>query len=393
MDGVPLRVAEDERMVDFTPEVMRDVVAMFVQPWHDSLQDPSESQAQVLAGLLEGYSCTEYGRSRSAGSVQGIEQYRAEFPITDYDGYWPLIREAMATGCSPLLYEDVLAWAITRGTTQTESKFVPMTATDVRMRLCAGRALMNYVLRTDKLDILQGANLNLNFPSVIGTIQVGARHLDYGYSSGVYLKHTTSSLIRSIPTQQEIDALGGGKTIADWERRFELAYQLARDHTITFVGGVAPTAIAFARYLYQAHKVYPKDLWQVKVMTLGSVPGINLKYVPRLRAMYGPVDILEIYGATEGMFGQQLDEKRAWVPNYDLFLFEVETRRGIKLLDEMRPGETGSLVVSTPVLPRYRIGDLVKSYGRPYYRCIGRDRSSTYLCHWWDAVVAWDFGL
>ena len=41
------------------------------------------------------------------------------------------------------------------------------------------------------------------------------------------------------------------------------------------------------------------------------------------------------------------------MPNYDLFFFEVETRTGIKMLHEMRPDEMGSLVVSTPILPRY----------------------------------------
>ena len=45
---------------------------------------------------------------------------------------------------------------------------------------------------------------------------------------------------------------------------------------------------------------------------------------------------------TEGMFGQQRDEQRAWVPNYDLFFFEVRTRSGVKMLHEMRPGEMGS---------------------------------------------------
>jgi hypothetical protein len=85
--------------------------------------------------------------------------------------------------------------------------------------------------------------------------------------------------------------------------------------------------------------------------------------------MYGPVAIREIYEATEGMFGQQRDDRRAWVPNYDLFFFEVLTRSGIKMLHEMRPGETGSLVVSTPIL----------ALKPPYFRCIGRDRQARIL--------------
>jgi len=374
-----------------TPEAMKDVLTMFLQPWREALEDPAGTQERVLRQLLEGYAQTEYGAQRGAAGVTTVEEYRRAFPTITYEGYLPLVQQAMESGRGPLLYEDPLAWAITRGTTKGEPKFVPMTPTDMRMRASAGRALMNYVLRAGKFEVLQGANVNLNFPSVVGTLQAGDEELEYGYSSGIYLKHTTSSLIRSIPTQQEIDALGGGKTIADWERRFELAYQKGKGENITFVGGVAPTTVAFGRYLRQAHRVYPKDLWQIQVMTLGSVAGINTKYAPTLRAMYGPVEVVEIYGATEGMFGQQLDENRAWAPNYDLFFFEVETRTGVKMLHEMRPGEMGSLVVSTPIFPRYKIGDLIRAFRPPYFRCIGRDRLATRLRYWWDALVMWEF--
>jgi len=207
------------------------------------------------------------------------------------------------------------------------------------------------------------------------------------------LKHVSASTpIRSVPTQDEIDALGGGKTIRDWEARFELAYQKCKDQNVTLMGGVSPTAIRFARYLRRAHGVYPKDLWKVQIMTLGSEPGINTRREPALRALYGRVAIREIYGATEGMLGQQRDERRAWVPNYDLFFMEVQTRSGIKMMHEMRPGEMGSLIVSTPVLPRYRIGDLIRAFRPPYFRCIGRERWWTPLRYAWDEFITLNLG-
>ncbi len=104
---------------------------------------------------------------------------------------------------------------------------------------------------------------------------------------------------------------------------------------MTLVGGVAPTALQFGRYLNRRYHTYPKKLWNVIVMTLGSIPGINTRLAEPLLALYGDAAIREIYGSTEGMFRQQLDEKRAWSPNYDLFFFEVETRAGIKALHEM----------------------------------------------------------
>jgi hypothetical protein len=365
----------------------------FLRPWHEAVADPKSAQEAVLARLLDGYARTRYGAEHGAGEVGTIDEYRAAFPVVTYEEFKPLIERTMAGEEDLLLCEPAIGWAITRGTTKGESKFVPMTPTDLKMRVSAGRAVMNYIARTGQLDTLQGVNLNLNFPSVVGKIRMGDRELEYGYSSGIYLKHTTAAMpLRSIPAQEEIDSLGGGKTIEDWERRFELAYHRCKEESVTIVGGVAPTAVDFGRYLHHKHGVYPKDLWQVRIMTLGSVPGINTKYRPLLRALYGPVDIAEIYGTTEGMFGQQRDEKRAWVPNYDLFFFEVETGDGLKMMHEMRPGERGSLVVSTPILPRYKIGDLIKAFQPPYFRCIGRDTLLARLRYWWDQLVTMDLG-
>jgi len=372
---------------------IRETLKGFVQPWYQALSDPAAAQQGVLKRLLQGYARTRYGQEHGADAIRSIEEYRRAFPVVTYEDLEPLIQRTMAGETDLLLYEPPVGWAITRGTTRGESKFIPMTPTDLRMRVSAGRAVINYVLRTGRFDVFRGVNLNLNFPSIVGKVRVGDREVEYGYSSGIYVKYvSTGTPVRSLPTQEEIDALGGGKTISDWERRFDLAYERCKDENVTLVGGVAPTAIQFGRYLHKVYKVYPKDLWQVRIMTLGSVPGINTKYAPALRAMYGPVDIAEIYGATEGMFGQQRDERRAWVPNYDLFFFEVETKRGLIMLHEMRPGELGSLVVSTPILPRYKIGDLILAFNAPYFRCIGRDEPFTVLRYFWDCLMSLDFG-
>ena len=62
--------------------------------------------------------------------------------------------------------------------------------------------------------------------------------------------------------------MGGGKTIRDWENRFVLAYQKCKGENVTLVGGVAPTATRFARYLLRKHKVFREDLWQTQIVTL-----------------------------------------------------------------------------------------------------------------------------
>lgn len=376
-----------------TPPDPKAMLTAFLQPWHEAIRDPARAQEAILQRFLQIYAQTEYGRRRGAAQVGTVADYRRAFPIMTYEDYRPLIQRVMGGEVGLLLNEPPVGWAITRGTTKGESKFIPMTATDLAMRVSAGRAMLNYVATSGRYDLFQGVNLNLNFPSVVGTVRVGEREVEYGYSSGIYTRFvSTRTPIRSVPTQEEIDALGGGKTARDWEARFELAYEKCQGQNVTLVGGVAPTAVRFAQYLHRTHRVYPKDLWKVQVMTLGSVPGINTRYAPALRALYGPVAIREIYGATEGMFGQQMDERRAWVPNYDLFFFEARTRRGLVLLHEMRPGELGSLVVSTPILARYEIGDAILALRPPYFRCIGRTQWWTPLRYAWDELTTLNLG-
>jgi hypothetical protein len=373
---------------------MGGMVQGLLQPWQEAVSDPAKAQEETLHRFLKIYAETEYGQQHGAAQVDTIEDYRRAFPVGTYDDHFKrLIQQVMEGRVNLLLNEEPVGWAITRGTTKDESKFIPMTRTDLMMRISAGRAMMNYVADNDRYDLFEGVNLNLNFPSVVGTVRVGDREVEYGYSSGIYAKFVSAfTMIESVPAQEDIDALGGGRTIRDWEARFELAYEKCKDENVTLVGGVAPTTIKFAQYLHRAHRVYPKNLWKPHIVTLGSVPGINTRYEPALRALYGSVVIREIYGATEGMFGQQRDEKRAWVPNYDLFFFEVETRSGVKMLHEMHPGEMGGLVVSTPTLPRYKIGDLILAFEAPYFRCIGRDKWWTPLRYAWDEFITLNLG-
>jgi hypothetical protein len=373
------------------PQEQANRLGQFLQPWHRSIDEPEASQKKVLGSLLEHYRQTYYGSMHIAHQIDTIEDYHRAFPVSTYEDYKPFIRRIMAGEVNLLLSEPPIGWAITRGTTKSESKFIPLTSTDLEMRVSAGRAVMEYVLNSGRFEILQGINLNLNFPSVVGKVRTGEQEIEYGYSSGIYLKHVSASTpIRSVPSQDQIDALGGGKTIKDWEARFDLAYKKCKTENVTLVGGVAPTAVGFGRFLRQKYGKYPKDLWDVKLMTLGSVPGINTRLKPALKAMYGRAEIREIYGTTEGMFGQQRDPARAWVPNYDLFFFEVQTRSGIKMLHEMRPGEMGSLIASTPILPRYKIGDLIRAFRPPYFRCIGRDHWYTPLVYAWGEVTSFN---
>jgi hypothetical protein len=73
-------------------------------------------------------------------------------------------------------------------------------------------------------------------------------------------------------------------------------------------------------------------------VTPGSVPDTTTYYRPALRAPYRDVTIRETGGgATECMFGQQMDENKALLtrPTCAPYFIEVEARSGGRMLHEM----------------------------------------------------------
>jgi len=353
-----------------------------IGPWYESLENPQESQRRVLSELVKEYEKTRYGKSHHASETEEVADFRANFPIIDYRGLNPYLAEVQKGDYSAILPEPLICWVMTRGSTGP-AKVLPATKTHLeQIFACGARALVNYVLRKKDFELLTGKILNLNFPSNVHTMVIGRQTITYGYSSGTYAKlNPMLNKVSLLPRQEEIDALGPGITKADWERRFELAYQRALNENVTAAMGVTPVILSFARYVEKKHGKKPKELWNFRALFCTSVRKIQFKYASVLMRHFGPVPVVEIYSATEGVFAQQLDDLPYVTPNYDKYFFEVETGKGTKMLHELERGEWGKLIVSSCVFPRYDIGDLIEAAGKNYFRVIGRNKALTLLEH------------
>jgi hypothetical protein len=359
-----------------------DILKYIVHPWRESLENPAEAQQQVLDKLLEGYIKTGYGKIHSADTIKDGSTFRASFPTINYQGLRPYLEEVKAGNYSVILPEPPLCWVMTRGSTG-KSKVLPVTKTHIEQIFwCGARAITNYALRMNNMDVLAGKILNLNFPSTVTTFDTGGKKIVYGYSSGTYAKlNPMLNQVSLLPRQEEIDSLGSGITRSDWEKRFELVYQSALDQPVVATIGVTPVILSFARYVNHRHGKHPKDLWNLKVLVCTSVRKIQFKYGPVLRKFYGEVPIVEMYSATEGAFMQQLDDLPYVSPNFDAYYFEVETGKGTKMLHELKRGEWGRLILSSCLFPRYDIGDMIEGMGKNYFRIFGRAKPMTILEH------------
>ena len=370
---------------------INNILKPFIQPWYDSLDDPAKAQEKVLVDLLSKYGTTEYGKKHQASKLRNIAEYQTNFPIIDYAGLVPYFKQIKEANYLKFLFEPPECWVMTRGSTG-KSKVLPATQTHLKQIFnCGARAIINYAIRKKSYDVFLGVILNLNFPSSVQKMTYEGKEVTYGYSSGTYARlNPMFDRVSLLPRQEEIDALGNGIGRNDWEKRFELAYQMAKDQNVTATMGVTPVILAFARYLKNIHGKKPSDIWSPQALFCTSVRKIHYKYGPILKKYFGDVPIVEMYTATEGVFGQQIDDYPYITPNYDSYVFEVATAKGIKMLHELKRGEWGKLIVSSCMLPRYDIGDLIEAAGKNYYRIFGRNNSLTVVEHkLYRAFLGW----
>lgn len=370
---------------------INNILKPFIQPWYDSLDDPAKAQEKVLVDLLSKYGATEYGKKHQASKLKNIAEYQTNFPIIDYAGLVPYFKQIKEANYLKFLFEPPECWVMTRGSTG-KSKVLPATQTHLKQIFnCGARAIINYAIRKKSYDVFLGVILNLNFPSSVQKMTYEGKEVTYGYSSGTYARlNPMFDRVSLLPRQEEIDALGNGIGRNDWEKRFELAYQMAKDQNVTATMGVTPVILAFARYLKNTHGKKPSDIWSPQALFCTSVRKIHYKYGPILKKYFGDVPIVEMYTATEGVFGQQIDDYPYITPNYDSYVFEVATAKGIKMLHELKRGEWGKLIVSSCMLPRYDIGDLIEAAGKNYYRIFGRNNSLTIVEHkLYRAFLGW----
>ena len=370
---------------------INSILRPYVQPWYDSIENPQKSQEQILMDLVKKYDSTEYGASRKASQVANIADYQANFPIINYSKLIPILTQVKERGYKAFLSEPPETWVMTRGSTG-KSKVLPATQTHLKQIYSSGaRGLINYAVRKRKYEVFLGVILNLNFPSNVHTIDVEGKPVTYGYSSGTYARlNPMFDRVSLLPRQEEIDNLGCGVGRKDWEKRFELAYQMALNQNVTAAMGVTPVILSFARYVKRKYGKKLLEIWKPHALFCTSVPKIHFRYGPILEKYYGDVPIVEMYTATEGVFGQQLDELPYITPNYDSYFFEVVTGKGVKMLHELKRGEWGRLIVSSCMFPRYDIGDLIEAAGKNYFRVFGRNNLLTLMEHrLYQAFLGW----
>lgn len=368
----------------------KNLLEIFLNPWYDALADPEEAQHILFETLIKRYRKTEYGKIHGAHTVETLDEFRKTFPAATFSDFEPFINRVKEGHWNALLLENPVEWGMTRGTTGP-SKIIPYTQSEIEERFILGpRCLMNYVYQTGDTALLDGYIMLFIYPSVAGTESCGDTEHVYGYSSGIYAKHLAEKVgLKLVYPLEELNQFGTRRVESESKLRLEYIYEKAHDLNVTAIVGIAQLLLLFGKIVKKNHHIYPKDIWENPLLVSSSLPGVHARYNPSLKSMYNYRALRDIYGATEGFYAQQLDERPYCFPNYDFYLFEVQTRKKTKMLYELKKGERGSLIVSSSLFPRYRIGDIIKCFGDSGIACISREKYFHTVKYWWDIFMGY----
>jgi hypothetical protein len=343
--------------------------------WYQSLENPAVTQHIKMMELLEIYSETELGQRSNADSIETYNKFREYLPLSSYESLTPYLNSLYQGEYNILMADPPRAWALSRATTGSAQKTIPLTPRDLQDRVQAWpRALFSYIRKTGRYDILDGIMVNLSLPSNVKLVQMGPQQLPAGYASGmVALAGSDRFGIRLVPKPSELEKLQPKLNRSNLRKRFQFIMLGIKTAPVTALWGNVDMLLNFGRFIKSRYRKPPKRIWHVSALVCSGSAGIHSRYKLALRDLYGDCIILENYETAEGTFAQQMDESPSIVPNYDLYFFEVNTKIGPKPLYSMLPGEVGGLVVSTSVLPRMKMGDNVKCIAPNKFQIVGRD--------------------
>ena len=360
-----------------------------IEQW---INDPIDSQREVLQDLVTHGQYTEFGRKYGLKEIFNIRGFKERIPIQEYDDLKPYIDQLMK-GEENVLWNTPVNWfAKSSGTTSDKSKFIPITQESLEdcHFQAAKDVLTLYYNYNNESDLLTGKGLVIGGSHQISQIN---EDIQYGDLSAVLLQNTPM-WANWIRTPELSIAL-----MDEWEGKIEMLAQSTIQEDVTSIAGVPTwTMILIKRILELTGKQTLKEVWpNLELYIHGGVS--FLPYREQFKKLIGEgCTYLEMYNASEGFFAAQDnpdEEGMLLFLNYGIFYefmpveeYGKENPKTIGLKD-VKIGENYALVISTNGgLWRYLVGDTVQFTKTYPFRIKVSGRLKQYINAFGEEVIA-----
>lgn len=228
--------------------------------------DPVKVQSNVLGNLLRKARFTRFGRDHGFAAIQDVRDFQKSVPLRTYEDLWsdylkdryPVFEDLTWPGRVPYL-------ALTSGTTQGATKYIPVSREMLASNTKAGRTLVAYHMANRP-----GSRLFLGRLFFLGgssDLERPGPGVEQGDLSGIAAKELNSFLrpYAFPPLELALEP--------NWDRKLALLAENSRHEPITMVGGVPSwLLVLFQRMLEVTGKSSIAEVWpQLELVIHGGV--------------------------------------------------------------------------------------------------------------------------
>ncbi len=329
--------------------------------------NPEEVQMQVLQNLINSAKDTVFGKEYHFGKISKhnlLNDFQNNVPITDYEYLSPYI-DRIRAGEQNVLWNTPIKWfAISSGTTNSRSKYIPVSKEALELcHIRGGKDIIAiYANQVDDTQLVKSKSLVIGGSQQISSFD---NELYYGDLSAVILDNLPiwSHLLRT--PKKEVALL------PKWEEKLEKMVELTINDNVTSITGVPSwTLVLLKRILEVTGKNKIEDVWpNFELFIHGGVSFIPYKSEYEKIRPAG-TRYMETYNASEGFFGIQDDlqsDDLLLMLDFGIFyeFIPVENVHDEKpktyTVADVKKGENYAMLISTNGgLWRYLIGDTVK---------------------------------
>jgi GH3 auxin-responsive promoter len=330
------------------------------------MQNPLETQDQLLHKLISSAQYTEFGKQFGFHKIFTVKDFKQHVPVHDYEQMKPYIHRIME-GHQNVLWNTPIKWfAKSSGTTNDKSKFIPVSMESLdECHYRAGRDVLSlYYKNFPESDLLTGKTLVIG-----GSHEVNKLNTDsyYGDLSAVMLQNMPfyGQLIRTPDLSIAL--------MNEWEEKIERIASTTIHDNVTSIAGVPTwTIVLIKRILEITGADDLSDIWpNLELYMHGGVSFTPYREQFKKLISSPLMQYLETYNASEGFFAAQdnlfQDEGLLLFLNHGIYYEFMPIEELGKIapqthqLQEVVTGQNYALIISTNGgLWRYLVGDTIE---------------------------------
>ncbi len=356
---------------------------------------PHETQQKVFQYLTSTAKDTVFGKQYGFRDLS-FRAFQQRVPVTTYENLYPYIDRLMR-GEQHVLWPSPVYWfAKSSGTTQAQSKFIPVSREALRdCHYRGGRDMLTlYVHNHPETRLFSGKNVALGGGYQRNPADSSGRSYK-GNISGIIIKNLPSWAQYARTPHLEVALMD------DWEDKVDVMTRMIADQRITsLAGGPTWVMLLLQRVMALKNASHIREVWpHLEVFFHGQVSFAPYRLSFQKLIPAGDMHYLETYNASEGFFGLQdlsdVPEMLLLLDHgvyYEFVAAEDQSDHPkVYNLSEVEPGRNYAIVISTNAgLWRYKIGDTIKFTSLRPYRFVITGRTKHFINAFGEKLIVED---